>query len=100
MLSLNSNQKVVGKYRSNFESLRHESQLISIRKVGGLTFWKSGMTVEASCKFHLLPKHRKLWSNIGVSKILDLNYIFWPQSAKLFQRQVAQITVRKMRPKK
>lgn len=38
----------------------------------------------------------------GLSKIYfyTLNYIYWPHSAKLFQEQMAQIMVRKIRPRK
>lgn len=38
----------------------------------------------------------------GLPKIYfyTLNYIYWPHSAKLFQEQMAQIMVRKIRPRK
>lgn len=38
----------------------------------------------------------------GLSKIYfyTLNYIYWPHSAKLFEEQMAQIMVRKIRPRK
>ena len=110
-------QKVVGHYR---EPAVHICQLNFHEKGIPYPFWQLEKTVEATCKFHLLSKHwpgpdihtrlcSKLWSNfvsfslqcltVCQSNICSCNIDF-PQSVKLSQGQMAQLTVWKIKPKK
>ena len=110
-------QKVVGHYR---EPAVHICQLNFHEKGIPYPFWQLEMTVEATCKFHLLSKHwpgpdihtrlcSKLWSNsvcfslqcltVWSIKHMLLQYRFSPK-CQTISRQMAQLTVWKIKPKK
>lgn len=110
---------------SNFESLRDESIqvliMISMRRCvnnhPGNSRWPWRLSVNSTCcqNTELALRYRRVFT-AGCGPILSasasivllyglqiyfytLNFIYWPHSAKLFQEQMAQIMVRKIRPR-